>query len=102
MQLCEGGINGYGAESDCGFSNKILIKGGTVVNAYHQEVADVYVEDGLILAVKPNIMVVVVVVVVVCLLSCTVRTSIVSLCFSPLEILAFKSWGCVHVCFISF
>lgn len=35
--------------------SKILIKGGTVVNADHQEVADVYVEDGVIVAVRPNI-----------------------------------------------
>lgn len=32
-----------------------MIKGGTVVNAHHQEIADVYVEDGIIAAVKPNI-----------------------------------------------
>ena len=25
------------------------------MNAHHQEVADVYVEDGIIIAVKPNI-----------------------------------------------
>ncbi|CAI9099362.1 OLC1v1036169C1 [Oldenlandia corymbosa var. corymbosa] len=36
-------------------SSKILIKGGTVVNAHHQEVADVYVDNGLIVEVKPNI-----------------------------------------------
>ncbi|KAL4567726.1 hypothetical protein LXL04_023318 [Taraxacum kok-saghyz] len=52
-QFCESG-NGY-----CGLENvspsKILIKGGTVVNADHQEVADVYVEDGVIVAVRPNI-----------------------------------------------
>lgn len=36
-------------------TSKILIKGGTVVNADHQEVADVYVEDGIIVAVRPNI-----------------------------------------------
>lgn len=57
MQVCDAGINGFAAESDCRYSNKILIKGGTVVNAYSQEIADVYVEDGLIFAVKPNIMV---------------------------------------------
>ncbi|KAK3035978.1 hypothetical protein RJ639_031151, partial [Escallonia herrerae] len=45
---CEGGLSRSS-------SSKILIKGGTVVNAHHQEVADVYVEDGVILAVKPNI-----------------------------------------------
>ncbi|KAH6765359.1 pyrimidine 2 [Perilla frutescens var. hirtella] len=38
-------------------SNKILIKGGTVVNAHHREVADVYIEDGIIAAVQKNIMV---------------------------------------------
>jgi dihydropyrimidinase len=32
-----------------------LIKGGTVVNAHHQELADVYVENGIIVAVQPNI-----------------------------------------------
>ncbi|GMP91483.1 hypothetical protein CsSME_00042165 [Camellia sinensis var. sinensis] len=56
-QFCEAGI-GYG-NSECGVSSssssKILIKGGTVVNAHHQEIADVYVEDGIIAAVKPNI-----------------------------------------------
>ncbi|XP_078438543.1 pyrimidine 2 isoform X2 [Wolffia australiana] len=35
--------------------SKILIKGGTVVNAHHQELADVYIEDGLIVSVRPNI-----------------------------------------------
>lgn len=38
-------------------SGKILIKGGTVVNAHHKEVADVYIEDGIIVAVSPSIMV---------------------------------------------
>lgn len=33
----------------------MLIKGGTVVNAHHKEVADVYIEDGIIVAVQPNI-----------------------------------------------
>ncbi|XP_031268295.1 dihydropyrimidinase-like [Pistacia vera] len=47
-------------EPKCGIkssssSSKILIKGGTVVNAHHQEIADVYVEDGIIVAVHPNI-----------------------------------------------
>ncbi|KAB1227520.1 Dihydropyrimidinase [Morella rubra] len=36
-------------------SSKILIKGGTVVNDHREEVADVYVEDGIIVAVEPNI-----------------------------------------------
>ncbi|XP_023533036.1 dihydropyrimidinase [Cucurbita pepo subsp. pepo] len=54
-QFCDAGL-GFD-ESTCGTtsSSKILIKGGTVVNAHHQEVADVYVEDGIIIAVKPNI-----------------------------------------------
>ncbi|WVY92452.1 hypothetical protein V8G54_031540 [Vigna mungo] len=36
-------------------SSKLLIKGGTVVNAHHQQVADVYIEDGIIVAIKPAI-----------------------------------------------
>ncbi|MCI13864.1 dihydropyrimidinase, partial [Trifolium medium] len=28
---------------------------GTVVNAHHQQVADVYIEDGIIVAVNPTI-----------------------------------------------
>ncbi|KAK9154435.1 hypothetical protein Sjap_001915 [Stephania japonica] len=46
-------------DSDCGMSSssKLLIRGGTVVNAHHQEVADVYVEDGIVVSVKPNIQV---------------------------------------------
>jgi dihydropyrimidinase len=32
-----------------------LIKGGTVVNAHHQQVADVYIEDGIIVSVNPTI-----------------------------------------------
>ncbi|XP_017983632.1 PREDICTED: dihydropyrimidinase [Theobroma cacao] len=57
-QFCDAGI-GY-RESTCGISpssssSKLLIKGGTVVNAHQQEIADVYVEDGVIVAVKPNI-----------------------------------------------
>ena len=61
LQFCEAGTS-YGYP-DCGISSssqwsspsKILIKGGTVVNAHHQEIADVYVEDGIIVAVKPNL-----------------------------------------------
>lgn len=55
-QFCDAGI-GLG-ESGCGFSSwsgKILIKGGTVVNAHRQEIADVYVENGIILSVEPNL-----------------------------------------------
>ncbi|KAK6119816.1 hypothetical protein DH2020_046441 [Rehmannia glutinosa] len=57
--FCDAGIV-YG-ESACGaasaYLSKILIKGGTVVNAHHQEVADVYIEDGIIVAVQNDIMV---------------------------------------------
>ena len=56
FQFCNGGIE-YG-ESSCGVSSsssKILIKGGTVVNAHREEVVDVYVKDGIIVAMKPNI-----------------------------------------------
>lgn len=38
-------------------SSKLLIKGGTVVNADRQQLADVYIEDGMIVAVQPNIQV---------------------------------------------
>ncbi|XXG50675.1 hypothetical protein AAC387_Pa02g4632 [Persea americana] len=38
-------------------NSKILIKGGTVVNAHSREVADVYIEDGIIASVRPNIVV---------------------------------------------
>ncbi|GER55029.1 dihydropyrimidinase [Striga asiatica] len=58
-QFCDAGI-AYG-ESACGagpaYPSKILIKGGTVVNAHHQEIADVYIEDGIIVAVQNNIVV---------------------------------------------
>lgn len=36
-------------------SDKLLIKGGIVVNADRQQQADVYIEDGIIKAVEPNI-----------------------------------------------
>ncbi|KAH9741759.1 Dihydropyrimidinase [Citrus sinensis] len=44
-----------GIQSSSSSSAKILIKGGTVVNAHHQQIADVYVEDGIVVAVQPNI-----------------------------------------------
>ncbi|XP_050899286.1 dihydropyrimidinase-like, partial [Lathyrus oleraceus] len=57
IQFCEAGI-GYG-DSSCGpsipSSSKLLIKGGTVVNAHHQQIADVYIEDGVIVVVNPTI-----------------------------------------------
>ncbi|OIW04177.1 hypothetical protein TanjilG_00737 [Lupinus angustifolius] len=57
-QYCDSGI-GY-SDSTCGngigsLNSKLLIKGGTVVNANHKHLADVYVEDGIIVAVNPNI-----------------------------------------------
>ncbi|XP_027331029.1 dihydropyrimidinase [Abrus precatorius] len=55
-QFCDAGV-GFG-ETACGAgisSSKLLIKGGTVVNAHHQHVADVYVEDGVIVALNPDI-----------------------------------------------
>ncbi|KAK2983395.1 hypothetical protein RJ640_016019 [Escallonia rubra] len=56
-QFCDSGYGcgAYEGGLSRSSSSKILIKGGTVVNAHHQEVADVYVEDGIIVAVKPNI-----------------------------------------------
>ncbi|KAF5175426.1 Dihydropyrimidinase [Thalictrum thalictroides] len=48
----------YGESAECGelSSNlKLLIKGGIVVNAHHQQVADVYIENGIIVSVQPNI-----------------------------------------------
>ncbi|KAF8395714.1 hypothetical protein HHK36_019664 [Tetracentron sinense] len=52
-QFCSAG---YG-DLECGSSSssKLLIKGGIVVNAHHQEIADVYIEDGIIVAVQPHI-----------------------------------------------
>lgn len=59
-QFCDA-TNIYG-DSGCDIMSsiplKILIKGGTVVNAHHKEVADVYIEDGTIVAVQPNIKVI--------------------------------------------
>ena len=36
-------------------STKLLIRGGIVVNADRQQIADVYIEDGIIVAIEPNI-----------------------------------------------
>lgn len=60
MQFCraDGYANGCGADfTGGGLLPKILVKGGTVVNAHHMDIADVYIQDGLILAIKPNIIV---------------------------------------------
>ncbi|RLM91980.1 dihydropyrimidinase [Panicum miliaceum] len=48
------------AEGDAGCGGggdgaRILIKGGTVVNAHRAEEADVYIEDGVVVAIRPNI-----------------------------------------------
>ncbi|VAH80856.1 unnamed protein product [Triticum turgidum subsp. durum] len=47
-----GGAGGCGGGGD---GTRILIKGGTVVNAHRAEEADVYIEDGVVVAVRPNI-----------------------------------------------
>ncbi|CAO2171800.1 unnamed protein product, partial [Urochloa humidicola] len=47
-----GGGAGCGGGGD---GTRILIKGGTVVNAHRAEEADVYIEDGVVVAVRPNI-----------------------------------------------
>lgn len=57
-EFCDSGF-GYG-DSGCGIpfsssSSKILVKGGTVVNAHHKELADVFIDNGIILDVRPNI-----------------------------------------------
>ncbi|KAJ8461176.1 hypothetical protein OPV22_034102 [Ensete ventricosum] len=45
-----------GYESDCDLSSeKILIKRGTVMNAHRKEVAEVYIEVGIVVSVRPNI-----------------------------------------------
>eukprot|EP00262_Sarcandra_glabra_P006587 TRINITY_DN1892_c0_g1_i10.p1 TRINITY_DN1892_c0_g1~~TRINITY_DN1892_c0_g1_i10.p1 ORF type:complete len:487 (-),score=81.64 TRINITY_DN1892_c0_g1_i10:134-1594(-) len=46
---------GYDEYSNCRSPSKILIKGGTVVNAHHLEIADVYIEHGIIASVRQNI-----------------------------------------------
>jgi len=50
--ICTVGSKGFECTEK---SNKLLIKGGTVVNADHQQQADVYVEDGIITLVAPNL-----------------------------------------------
>ncbi|KAH9790266.1 Dihydropyrimidinase [Citrus sinensis] len=53
--FCDAGSEYGGPQCGIQSSSKILIKGGTVVNAHHQQIADVYVEDGIVVAVQPNI-----------------------------------------------
>uniref|UniRef100_M8CYS2 dihydropyrimidinase n=1 Tax=Aegilops tauschii TaxID=37682 RepID=M8CYS2_AEGTA len=50
-----GGGGGAGGCGGGGDGTRILIKGGTVVNAHRAEEADVYIEDGVVVAVRPNI-----------------------------------------------
>ncbi|MCL7030041.1 hypothetical protein MKW94_004255, partial [Papaver nudicaule] len=54
--FCGVGNGDFECGSSSSSNSKLLIKGGTVVNAHHQEIADVYVEDGIIISVQPNIM----------------------------------------------
>jgi len=58
--IAETGICNAAEEWECmdkTSSSKLLIKGGTVVNADRQQLADVYIEDGVIVAVQPSIQV---------------------------------------------
>uniref|UniRef100_A0A8R7TXZ6 dihydropyrimidinase n=1 Tax=Triticum urartu TaxID=4572 RepID=A0A8R7TXZ6_TRIUA len=50
-----GGGGGAGGCGGGGDGTRILIKGGTMVNAHRAEEADVYIEDGVVVAVRPNI-----------------------------------------------
>lgn len=45
----------HGSECAATTGNKLLIKGGVVVNADRQQEADVYVENGIIIRVEPNL-----------------------------------------------
>ncbi|RWR74802.1 dihydropyrimidinase [Cinnamomum micranthum f. kanehirae] len=56
-EFCDAGYVDSSCVSSQQSNSKILIKGGTVVNAHSQEVADVYIEDGIIASVRPNIVV---------------------------------------------
>ncbi|KAJ4822569.1 hypothetical protein Tsubulata_036737 [Turnera subulata] len=62
VEFCEAGVGsgetGCDVSSKSSSSSKLLIKGGTVVNAHAQEVADVYVEDGIIVAVGDDVYVI--------------------------------------------
>ncbi|XP_031490025.1 dihydropyrimidinase [Nymphaea colorata] len=51
-EFCE--VTSFGC-ADTKSGTKLLVKGGTVVNAHLQEVADVYIDDGRIVAVQPHI-----------------------------------------------
>ncbi|KAJ8646409.1 hypothetical protein MRB53_008157 [Persea americana] len=57
FQFCDAGYVDSSCLSSQQSNSKILIKGGTVVNAHSREVADVYIEDGIIASVRPNIVV---------------------------------------------
>ena len=53
-QFCAVGGDAAGCGGG-GDGTRILIKGGTVVNAHRAEEADVYIEDGVVVAVRSNI-----------------------------------------------
>uniref|UniRef100_A0A453FRH9 dihydropyrimidinase n=3 Tax=Aegilops tauschii subsp. strangulata TaxID=200361 RepID=A0A453FRH9_AEGTS len=58
VKFCAAAGGGGGGAGGCGGGGdgtRILIKGGTVVNAHRAEEADVYIEDGVVVAVRPNI-----------------------------------------------
>jgi hypothetical protein len=54
VKFCAAAVGGA-ASCGGGDGTRILIKGGTVVNAHRAEEADVYIEDGVVVAVRPNI-----------------------------------------------
>jgi hypothetical protein len=54
-KFCAAAVGGAATSCGGGDGTRILIKGGTVVNAHRAEEADVYIEDGVVVAVRPNI-----------------------------------------------
>lgn len=52
LQVCTVGSEGLECTER---TSKLLIQGGTVVNADYQQQADVYIEDGVIKLVAPNL-----------------------------------------------
>lgn len=53
LQICT--VESQGLECNSQQSRNLLIQGGTVVNADFQQQADVYIEDGIIKIVAPNL-----------------------------------------------
>eukprot|EP00249_Psilotum_nudum_P013612 c24425_g1_i1 orf=171-1739(+) len=53
--VCPEADAGYGRLCENRLPTKLLIRGGNVVNADRQQIADVYIEDGIIVAVEPDI-----------------------------------------------